>query len=51
MKLDKAYKILEENKRTYNEIAEEFNQTRNKYDYLINELKKYIKIKLIMTSK
>ncbi|HNU96996.1 MAG TPA: class I SAM-dependent methyltransferase [Candidatus Portnoybacteria bacterium] len=44
MKLDKAYKILEENKQTYNEIAEEFNQTRNKYDYLINELKKYIKI-------
>ena len=43
MNLDKAYKILEENKQTYNEIAEEFNQTRNKYDSLLDELKKYAK--------
>ena len=43
MNLDKAYKILEENKQTYNEIAEEFNQTRNKYDSLLDELKKHIK--------
>jgi len=43
MKLDKAYKILEENKQTYNEIADEFNQTRNKHDSLMDDLKEYIK--------
>ncbi|MCX6730206.1 MAG: RlmE family RNA methyltransferase [Candidatus Portnoybacteria bacterium] len=43
MKLDKAYKILEENKQTYNEIADEFNQTRNKHDSLMDDLKGYIK--------
>lgn len=34
---------MEENKQTYNEVADEFYQTRNKYDSLIDELKKYIK--------
>jgi ubiquinone/menaquinone biosynthesis C-methylase UbiE len=43
MNLEQAYKILEENKQTYNEIADEFDQTRNKYDFLIDELKKHIK--------
>lgn len=42
MKLDKAYKILEENKQTYNEVADEFNQTRKKYNYEAEELKSYV---------
>jgi ubiquinone/menaquinone biosynthesis C-methylase UbiE len=43
MNLEQAYKILEENKQTYNEIADEFDQTRNKYDFLIDELKKHVR--------
>ena len=43
MNLQKAYKILEENKKTYNEIAEEFYQTRRKYSPELEELKRYIK--------
>jgi ubiquinone/menaquinone biosynthesis C-methylase UbiE len=43
MNLRKAYKILEENKQTYNEVANEFNETRNKHDSLMDELKKYVK--------
>ena len=43
MNLRKAYKILAENKNTYNEVAEEFDQTRKKYSSVIEELKTYIK--------
>ena len=43
MNLEQAHKILEENKQTYNEIADEFDKTRNKYDFLMDELKKYVK--------
>ncbi|OGZ32175.1 MAG: hypothetical protein A2V69_02110 [Candidatus Portnoybacteria bacterium RBG_13_40_8] len=43
MDLQKAYRILEENKKTYNEVAEEFYQTRKKYSPEIEELKLYIK--------
>ena len=43
MDLKQAYKILEENRQTYNEVADEFDQTRNKYDPLIDELKNYVK--------
>jgi ubiquinone/menaquinone biosynthesis C-methylase UbiE len=42
MNLKQAYKILEENKRTYNEISDEFNQTRRKYSSEFEDLKKYI---------
>jgi ubiquinone/menaquinone biosynthesis C-methylase UbiE len=45
MNLRKAYKILAENKNTYNEVAEEFNQTRKKYSPEIEELKSYVKEK------
>lgn len=43
MNLQEANKILEENRQTYNEVAGEFNRTRNKYDPMIDELKGYIK--------
>ncbi len=43
MDLQKAYKILTENKRTYNEIAEKFEQTRRRYSPELEELKGYIK--------
>src|SRR4030042_1509771 len=43
MDVQKAYRILEENKKTYNEVAEEFYQTRKKYSPEIEELKLYIK--------
>lgn len=43
MDLEEAYKILEENKETYNKVAEEFYQTRKKYSPEIEELKSYIK--------
>ncbi len=42
MNLNKAYKILEENKKTYNEISDEFDQTRKKYSPELEDLKKYI---------
>lgn len=42
MDLQEAYKILEENKKTYNEVAEEFYQTRRKYSPETEELKKYV---------
>jgi len=42
MDLKEAYKILEENKETYNKVAEEFCQTRRKYSPEIEELKSYI---------
>jgi ubiquinone/menaquinone biosynthesis C-methylase UbiE len=43
MNIRKAYKILAENKNTYNEVAEEFNQTRKKYSPETEELKSYVK--------
>jgi len=43
MDLEEAYKILEENKETYNKVADEFYQTRRKYSPEIEELKSYIK--------
>ena len=42
MNLKQAYKILEENKKTYNEISDEFDQTRRKYSSELEDLKKYI---------
>jgi ubiquinone/menaquinone biosynthesis C-methylase UbiE len=45
MNLRKAYKILAENKNTYNEVAEEFHQTRKKYSPEVEELKSYVKEK------
>jgi ubiquinone/menaquinone biosynthesis C-methylase UbiE len=45
MNLRKAYKILAENKNTYNEVAKEFDQTRKKYSPETEELKSYIKEK------
>jgi len=45
MNLRKAYKILAENKNTYNEVAEEFHQTRKKYNPETEELKSYVKEK------
>jgi len=45
MNLRKAYKILAENKNTYNEVAEEFHQTRKKYSPEAEELKSYVKEK------
>jgi len=42
MKLDKANKILEENKATYNEISDEFSNTRNYIWPELEELKKYV---------
>jgi tRNA (uracil-5-)-methyltransferase TRM9 len=43
MDLQKAYRILEENKKTYNEVAKEFYQTRRKFSPELEELKSYIK--------
>lgn len=45
MNIRKAYKILAENKNTYNEVAEEFEQTRKKYSSETEELKVYVKEK------
>jgi ubiquinone/menaquinone biosynthesis C-methylase UbiE len=45
MNLRKAYKILAENKNTYNEVAEEFYQTRKKYSSETEELKAHVKEK------
>jgi len=41
MNLAKAYQISEENKKTYNEVADDFYQTRRKYSPEIEELKAY----------
>jgi ubiquinone/menaquinone biosynthesis C-methylase UbiE len=45
MNLRKAYKILAGNKNTYNEVADEFYQTRRKYSPETEELKSYVKEK------
>lgn len=45
MNIRKAYRILTENKNTYNEVAEEFEQTRKKYSSETEELKAYVKEK------
>jgi alkylated DNA repair protein alkB family protein 8 len=42
MKLNKAHKILEENKRVYNQISKEFSGSRNELWPEFEELKKYI---------
>jgi len=43
MDIKYAKQILEGNKKTYNEVAEEFYQTRRKYSPELEELKSYIK--------
>ncbi len=43
LNLEKAYKIIDENRQTYNKVADGFEQTRRKYNYDAKELKRYIK--------
>jgi len=42
LSLEQAYKIIDENKRTYNQISDEFSNTRKRNWPEIEELKKYI---------
>ncbi|MFH1129367.1 MAG: class I SAM-dependent methyltransferase [Patescibacteria group bacterium] len=43
LNLEQAHKILEENRQTYDNVADEFERTRRKYNYDAEELKEYIK--------
>jgi len=43
MDIKRAKEIIEENKKTYNEVAEDFYQTRRKYSSETEELKAYVK--------
>jgi ubiquinone/menaquinone biosynthesis C-methylase UbiE len=45
LSLEQAHKIIDENRQTYDKVADKFEQTRKKYNYDAGGLKEYVKQK------